>query len=82
MGEIGDLLMPREQLGARDLHLIACLAKTDGGLPYLLLKHVEALGHLAELVTRVGLYGHDVDRGVCGIEVAAAESRHGLRELT
>ncbi len=81
MGEMGDLLVAREQLGARDLHLLARLVETEGGLPHLLLQDVEALRHLAELVAGIGLHRHDVDRGVRGLEIAAAESRHREREL-
>lgn len=81
MGEKGNLLVTRQELGARDLHLLACLAEADRGLAHLLLKDVEGFGHLAELVARIGLDGHDVDRCVRGIEVAVPKRGHRAREL-
>ena len=55
MGEMGDLLVAGEQLGARRAHVLARLVEAEGRLPHLLLEQVEALGHLAQLVARVRL---------------------------
>ena len=76
MGEMGDLLVARDELGARDAHLLARLVEADRRLPHLLLQDVEAFRHLAEFVARVGLHRYDVDRGVRRVEIAAAERRH------
>jgi len=81
MGEKRNLLMNGDELGARHLHLVARLAEADRGLPHLILEDVEALGHFAELIAGIWLHRHDVDRRVRGFEIAAAERRHGFREL-
>ena len=78
VGKKGDLLVPGNELGARHLHLVARLAETDRSLPDLVLENIEAFSHLAELVARVRLHRHDVDRGMRGLQIAAAERRHGL----
>ena len=81
MGEMGDLLVPGDQLGARRLHVVARLVEAERGLPHLLLQEVEALSHLAELVAGIRLHRHDVDRGMRGLEIAAPERRHRVREM-
>ncbi len=81
MGKKGNLRMACQEFSARDLHLVACLAEADSRLAHLILKHVEAFRHLAELVTRIGFDRHDVDRGVGSVEIAVAERRHRAGEL-
>ncbi len=82
MGEMDDIFVPGEQLRARRAQFLARLAKTERRLPHLLLQDVEALRHLAELVAGVRLDRNDIDRCVRGLEVAAPERCHGLRELS
>ena len=78
MGEMGDVAVPREELGSRRAQLFARLAEAERLFPNLFLQNVETLSHLAELVTRVRLDRHDVDRSVGSLEIAAAQGSHGL----
>ena len=73
MGEMGDLGVPREKLGARHAHVLARLVEPVRRLLHLVLQDVEAVGHLAQLVARIRLHRHDVDRRMGRVEIAAAE---------
>jgi hypothetical protein len=64
MGEMGDVAVPGEELGAGRAQVFARFAEAERGFPHFFLQDVEALSHLAELVARVRLDRYDVDRCV------------------
>ena len=74
MSEMGDLFVSLKQLRSRRPHRFARYVKAKRRLFYLLLENVEAFPHLAELITRVNLDRHDVDRHMCCIEIPASQS--------
>ena len=82
VGEMGDLLVSRQQLRARRVHLLARLVEPERRLLHLLLEDVEAFAHLAEFVVRQDLDRHDVDRHMRSVEVAAPQGRHGVGEFS
>jgi hypothetical protein len=81
MGEVGDLYVTGEQLGACDAHVLARFVETERRVAHLLLQHIETVSHLAQFVARVWLYRHDIDRSMCGVQIAASQRAHGEREV-
>jgi hypothetical protein len=76
-----DLLMALEKLGARDVHVLAHLLESECSVLNLLLQQAETRGRLTELVAGISLDGHDVNGGVRGLQVTAAERLHGETKL-
>ena len=74
--EMSDLGVPRDELGPRRLHVLARLAEADAPLPctssWRTLK-LSAISPSSSL--RVRLDRHDIDRGVRGLEIAAARAQ-------